>query len=50
MKNRSASKILFAQQVDRDGFLVRQPLPTLKIEQVDPFILLLHVDAKAPQQ
>lgn len=49
MKNRSVSNMLYAQMVDMGGFPVRQPLPTQKVEQVDPFLLLHHADIKAPQ-
>src|SRR6187551_710764 len=49
MKNRSVSNMLFAQMVDMGGFPVRQPLPTQKVEQVDPFLLLHHADIKAPK-
>ncbi len=48
MKNRSVSNMLYAQMVDMGGFPVRQPLPTQKVEQVDPFLLLHHADIKAP--
>ncbi len=48
MKNRSVSNMLYAQMVDMGGFPVRQPLPTQKVEQVDPFLLLHHADVKAP--
>jgi len=41
--------MLYAQVVDMGGFPVRQPLPTQKVEQVDPFLLLHHADIKAPQ-
>ena len=49
MKNRSVSNMLYAQMVDMGGFPVRQPLPTQKVEQVDPFLLLHHADVKAPK-
>jgi quercetin 2,3-dioxygenase len=49
MKNRSVSNMLYAQMVDMGGFPVRQPLPTQKVEQVDPFLLLHHADIKAPK-
>ncbi len=31
------------------GFPVRQPFPTQRVEQIDPFLLLHHADVKAPQ-
>ncbi len=49
MKNRSVSNMLYAQMVDMGGFPVRQPLPTQKVQQVDPFLLLHHADVKAPK-
>jgi len=49
MKNRSVSNMLYAQMVDMGGFPVRQPFPTQKVEQVDPFLLLHHADIKAPK-
>lgn len=48
MKNRSVSRLLFAQMVDMGGFPVRQPFPTQWVEQIDPFLLLHHADVKAP--
>lgn len=30
------------------GFPVRQPFPTQKVEQIDPFLLLHHADVKTP--
>jgi len=41
--------MLYAQTVDMGGLPVRQPLPTQKVEQVDPFLLLHHADIKAPK-
>lgn len=41
--------MFYAQMVDMGGFPVRQPLPTQKVEQVDPFLLLHHADIKAPR-
>jgi redox-sensitive bicupin YhaK (pirin superfamily) len=34
--------------VDMGGFPVRQPFPTQRVEQVDPFLLLHHADVKTP--
>ncbi len=48
MKNRTVSQLLYSQMVDMGGFPVRQPFPTQKIEQIDPFLLLHHADVKAP--
>jgi len=30
------------------GFPVKQPLPTMHVEQIDPFLLLHHAEAKVP--
>lgn len=48
MKNRSVSTLLYATQVDMGGLPVRQPFPTSKIDQLDPFLLLHHADVKVP--
>lgn len=38
--------LLPAETVDMGGFPVRQPLPTIKVDQVDPFLLLHHASVK----
>lgn len=48
MKNRSVSTILYAQMVDMGGLPVRQPFPTARVQQIDPFLLLHHADVKVP--
>jgi hypothetical protein len=48
MKNRSVQQILYAQMMDMGGLPVRQPFPTNRVEQIDPFILLHHADVKVP--
>jgi redox-sensitive bicupin YhaK (pirin superfamily) len=48
MKTRTVSHLLYAQMVDMGGLPVRQPLPTERVEQADPFILLHHADIKVP--
>jgi redox-sensitive bicupin YhaK (pirin superfamily) len=48
MKNRSVSQLLYAHMMDMGGLPVRQPLPTNKVDQIDPFILLHHADIKVP--
>jgi quercetin 2,3-dioxygenase len=48
MKNRSVSTLLYAQMVDMGGFPVRQPFPTTRINQLDPFLLLHDADIKVP--
>jgi redox-sensitive bicupin YhaK (pirin superfamily) len=49
MKNRKVSQLLYAEKVDMGGFPVRQPFPTQRVEQIDPFLLLHHADVKAPE-
>lgn len=49
MKNRSIQAIAYAQPMDMGGFPIRQPLPSPKIELLDPFLLLHHANVKVPQ-
>lgn len=48
MKNRSVSRLLYAEPMDMGGMPIRQPLPTFAVKQIDPFLLLHHADIKAP--
>ncbi|CAN5475889.1 pirin family protein [soil metagenome] len=48
MKLRTVSSLLYGHKVDMGGMPVRQPLPTNRVEQIDPFILLHHADIKVP--
>jgi redox-sensitive bicupin YhaK (pirin superfamily) len=48
MKPRSVSHLLYAHPFDMGGMPIRQPLPTQKVEQFDPFLLLHHADVKVP--
>jgi quercetin 2,3-dioxygenase len=48
MKNRTVSTLLYAQMVDMGGMPVRQPLPTARVQQIDPFLLLHHANIKVP--
>jgi quercetin 2,3-dioxygenase len=48
MKNRTVSTLLYAQMVDMGGMPVRQPFPTSRVQQIDPFLLLHHADIKVP--
>jgi quercetin 2,3-dioxygenase len=48
MKLRTVSQLLYAHQVDMGGMPIRQPLPTQRVDQIDPFLLLHHADIKAP--
>jgi redox-sensitive bicupin YhaK (pirin superfamily) len=45
-KNRSVSEVLFGQIVNMGDLPVRQPFPTSRIEQIDPFLLLHHFNGK----
>jgi redox-sensitive bicupin YhaK (pirin superfamily) len=49
MKNRRVSQLLYGQTVDMGGIPLRQPFPTLRVDQIDPFLLLHHADLKAPK-
>jgi quercetin 2,3-dioxygenase len=49
MKSRTVRLQLFAQSYDMGGFPVRQPFPTVKVDQVDPFLLLHHADIKVAE-
>ena len=44
MKKRSVKNLLHAEMIDMEGMSVRQPFPTLKMQQLDPFLLLHHAD------
>ncbi len=44
--NRTIKSILYAQPMDMGGMPIRQPFPSRKAEQIDPFLLLHHADIK----
>lgn len=46
--NRTIKSILYAQPMDMGGMPIRQPFPSGKAEQIDPFLLLHHADLKVP--
>lgn len=48
MKNRTIQQILYAQPIDMGGFPVRQPFPSAKAPQIDPFLLLHHAAIQVP--
>jgi len=48
MKNRTVSHLLYAEKVDMGGMPIRQPFPTMNVQQIDPFLLLHHADIKVP--
>ncbi|GAC1399289.1 MAG: pirin family protein [Sediminibacterium sp.] len=47
-KYRTIKSILYAQPMDMGGMPIRQPFPSAKAEQIDPFLLLHHADIKVP--
>lgn len=49
MKNRSVTHLLYAHPYDMGGIPIKQPFPTAKVEQIDPFLLLHHADVKVPK-
>lgn len=46
MENKTVKYLLPAQIIDMGGFPVKQPLPTQKVQQLDPFLLLHHARTK----
>jgi redox-sensitive bicupin YhaK (pirin superfamily) len=46
--NRTIKSILYGQPMDMGGMPIRQPFPSNKAEQIDPFLLLHHADVKVP--
>jgi redox-sensitive bicupin YhaK (pirin superfamily) len=48
MKTRTASHLLYAEKMDMGGMPIRQPFPTMNVQQIDPFLLLHHADIKVP--
>jgi redox-sensitive bicupin YhaK (pirin superfamily) len=49
MKNRTVAQLLYGQMVDMGGIPLRQPFPTSRVDQIDPFLLLHHANLKAPK-
>lgn len=45
-KNKQVKYLLPSVTIDMGGFPVKQPMPTQKIQQVDPFLLLHHARTK----
>ena len=48
MKIRTVKTLLPADMIDMGGMPVRQAFPSLRVEQIDPFLLLHHADIKVP--
>lgn len=46
--NRTIQSILYATPMDMGGFPIRQPFPSAKAAQIDPFLLLHHADLQVP--
>lgn len=49
MKNRTVLSLLYGNKIDMGGMPIRQPFPTQRVEQIDPFLLLHHADIKVPK-
>lgn len=49
MKTRTVKTLLPADMIDMGGMPVRQAFPSLRVEQIDPFLLLHHADIKVPE-
>lgn len=47
--NRTVSHTLYAYPQDMGGVLIRQPFPTQRVAQVDPFLLLHHANVDVPE-
>jgi quercetin 2,3-dioxygenase len=46
---RKVTYLLHADTFDMGGMPIRQPFPTARVEQIDPFLLLHHADVKVPK-
>lgn len=44
MEYRKVKQLLFAQEIEMGGIPVYQPFPTNNVEQIDPFLLLHHLE------
>ncbi|MEJ1236493.1 pirin family protein [Chryseolinea sp. T2] len=47
MKNRKVNQLLYAHETMMGDMPIRQPFPTEKVEQIDPFLLLHHANVEA---
>ncbi len=50
MNHRKVNRLLYAEQINMDGLLVRQPFPTQQVDRIDPFLLLHHARIKIPAE
>jgi hypothetical protein len=48
MRTRTVKRLPYAHPYDMGSLPIKQPFPTAKIEQVDPFLLLNRADVKLP--
>jgi len=49
MKTRTVSHLLYGHEYDMGGIPIRQPFPTVNVQQIDPFLLLHHADLEVPE-
>lgn len=49
MKSRKISKVVFAREHAMGEIMVRQPLPSQKVDYLDPFVLLHHAENDVPE-
>src|SRR4051812_42339903 len=49
MKTRSVRQLLYAHETMMGDMPIRQPFPTERVEQIDPFLLLHHANVEADQ-
>ncbi len=50
MNYNNVKKLLYAQQINMGGLLIRQPFPTQQVDHIDPFLLLHHARIKIPAE
>ena len=49
MKNRKVKQLLYAHETMMGDMPIRQPFPTERVERIDPFLLLHHVNVQADE-
>lgn len=49
MKTKTIKNIIPSRKVNMGGHLLEQPLPTIGLEQIDPFLLIHHWEGEVPQ-
>lgn len=50
MSYRKVNRLLYAEQINMSGLMVRQPFPTQQVDKIDPFLLLHHGRIKIPAE